>query len=124
MVVLLADDNRLLLSVLAMTLRAEGHEVLEADSGTEALEMCENTQPDVAVIDLHMPGVSGKKVAGRLRSRHIPFVFISAYDEGEVKAAAEEYGAAGYLVKPADRASLLRAIDESVASGGPSASSS
>lgn len=110
MVVLIVDDNRLLLSTLGMVLRAAGHEVMEADSGAEALALAGRRRPDAAIIDLHMPNVSGTAVATEFGSMDIPFVFISAYDEADVREAALACGARGYLVKPATEEELHAAV--------------
>jgi two-component system, response regulator PdtaR len=118
MVVLIADDNRLLLSTLAMVLRTKGHEVMEADSGTIALELAERRRPDAAIIDLHMPIVSGAEVAGRFHSLNIPFILISAYDESDVQDAAHALGAKGYLVKPTTEDELAAAVDLCGSPGG------
>jgi CheY-like chemotaxis protein len=114
MIVLIADDNRLLLSTLAMVLRAKGHEVMEADSGTEALALAGRKRPDAAIIDLHMPKVSGAEVASHLRSLEVPFYFLSAYDESDVRDAADAWGARGYLLKPTTEDELSDAVDHCV----------
>ena len=111
MVVLLADDNRLLLSVLSTVLRDAGHEVLAADSGQKALEHINRRRPDAAILDLYMPLVSGAEVAAECKTRDIPFVFISAYDETEISATASMLGARGYLLKPTTKAAMLSALD-------------
>jgi CheY-like chemotaxis protein len=110
MVVLIADDNRLLLSTLAMVLRAKGHEVIEADSGADALELAARRRPDAAIIDLHMPIVTGAEVADRLQLLRIPFVLLSAYDESDVREAARALGARGYLLKPTTEDELEAAV--------------
>jgi CheY-like chemotaxis protein len=110
MIVLIADDNRLLLSTLAMVLRSNGHEVMEADSGAEALALADRKRPDAAIIDLHMPRVNGADVASHLQTLAIPFYFLSAYDESDVKAAAEAWGARGYLLKPTTEGELNDAV--------------
>jgi|SRR5688572_15320501 CheY-like chemotaxis protein len=110
MVVLLADDNRLLLTVLAGVLRLGGHEVLAADSGEEALRLSREGSPDAAIIDYYMPFVSGEDVARQCRLLEIPFMFISAYDDAGTRRVARELGACEYLVKPTDREELLAAL--------------
>ena len=110
MLVLIADDNRLLLSTLAMLLRMRGYDVMEADSGARALNLAGCRRPDAAVIDLHMPMVSGTDVARHMRSMNVPFIFISAYDESDVKAAARTCGATEYLIKPASSDELGAAV--------------
>ena len=110
MIVLIADDNRLLLSTLAMVLRTNGHEVMEADSGAEAVALADQRRPDAAIIDLHMPRVNGADVASHLQALAVPFYFLSAYDESDVKAAAEAWGAKGYLLKPTTEGELNEAV--------------
>lgn len=110
MVVLIADDNRLLLSTFGMLLRMEGHEVMEADSGAGALQLARDRRPDAAVIDLHMPVVTGLDVGRYLRSVKVPFVLISAYDESDTEEAAHACGASGYLLKPASSDELVAAV--------------
>lgn len=110
MVVLLADDNRLLLSVLANVLRVCGHEVLAADSGEEALRLSRRGRPDAAIIDLYMPTVSGEEVARECRALEIPFLFLSAYDDAGSREVARDLGARAFLVKPAGRDDLLAAL--------------
>lgn len=110
MKVLIADDNRLLLSTLAMVLRIQGHEVIEADSGADAMALAARTRPDAAIIDLHMPIVGGAEVAGQLRSQNVPFILLSAYDEQDVRQAASALGAKGYLLKPTTEDDLAAAV--------------
>lgn len=114
MVVLLADDNRLLLSVLTHVLSTGGHRVLAADSGSEALRLAHRERPDAAIIDLYMPIVSGEYVARRCRALEIPFLFLSAYDDRESRQTALDLGATEYLVKPARSEELLAALDRCV----------
>ena len=116
--VLIADDNRLLLSTLAMLLRMKGYDVMEADSGARALDLAGCQRPDAAVIDLHMPVVSGTDVAQKMRSMNVPFIFISAYDESDVKAAAQTCGASEYLLKPASSDELGAAVARCLESAG------
>jgi response regulator NasT len=110
MIVLIADDNRLLLSTFGMLLRMQGHEVMEADSGARALELAAQRRPDAAVIDLHMPVVTGLQVGRRLCSMEVPFIFVSAYDESDVRDAAFACGASEYLLKPATSEALGAAV--------------
>ena len=110
MVVLLADDNRLLLSVLANVLRLGGHDVLAADSGDKALRILRQLRPDCAVLDLHMPNVSGEDVAQECRKLEIPFLFLTAYDDRVSRDVARDLGARDYMVKPATGTELLAAL--------------
>jgi DNA-binding response OmpR family regulator len=110
MVVLLADDNRLLLSVLANVLRLGGHDVLAADSGDKALRLLRQLRPDCAILDLYMPSVSGEEVARHCRALEIPFLFLTAYDDLASRGVARDLGAREYMVKPATGHQLLAAL--------------
>ena len=111
MLVLLADNNRLLLWVLSTVLSDAGHKVLAVDSGQKAIDEISRQQPHVAILDLHMPVISGAEVAAECRNRNIPFVFISAYDEAEIRTTASKLGASSYLRKPTTEAAMLSALD-------------
>jgi DNA-binding response OmpR family regulator len=115
MLVLLADDNRLLLSVLVNVLRISGHEVLSADSGEEALRLIRERRPDCAILDLYMPGVSGQVVAQECGTLGIPFFFLTAYDDRASRGVARDLGARAYMVKPATTSELLATLDRCVA---------
>jgi two-component system CheB/CheR fusion protein len=66
--VLIVDDNEDAAWTLSMLLKSEGHETTVATSGAEALAAAERAMPDVAVLDIGMPGMSGVEVAERLRA--------------------------------------------------------
>lgn len=114
--ILLADDDRLILAMLGEGLRKHGYEVRTAMSGEEALRLCETDPPDLALLDVRMPGLDGIETARALRSRTaVPYLFLSAYsDTGIVKRAVDE-GALGYLVKPLDVSQVIPAIEAAMA---------
>ncbi|MDJ0807973.1 MAG: response regulator, partial [Gammaproteobacteria bacterium] len=71
--ILLVDDDRLILATLGEGLRQAGFEVTEADSGERAIALCQEVEPDLAILDMRMPGMSGIQVAHWLRMEsHIP----------------------------------------------------
>lgn len=109
--ILLVDDDRLILATLGNGLRRAEYSVSEANSGEEALRLAEERKPDLALLDMRMPGMSGIELAQRLTGMGIPFIFLSAYsDEPLVKNAAER-GALGYLVKPLDVPQIIPSIE-------------
>lgn len=117
---LVADDNRVVLFTLAEGLREAGFEVIEARDGARALELCLVEAPDLALLDIRMPGLDGLELARRLRAEtSVPFLFLSAYDDEIIVQEAVKLGALGYLVKPLDvprlvpmlRAALARAAE-------------
>ena len=68
--ILVADDNRDAGETLAMLLRLDGHDVHVATDGLEAIEMFARLHPEVAILDIGMPGLSGHEVARRIRDEH------------------------------------------------------
>lgn len=114
--ILLADDDRLIRSTLAMGLRAAGYEVLEAGDGDRALQLCRESPPDLAILDVRMPGLSGIELARRLRAETaVPFLFLSAYGDDDTVERAVAEGALGYLVKPLGMSSMLPPVKAALA---------
>jgi two-component system, response regulator PdtaR len=114
---LLVDDDRLILFTLAEALRAMGFDVLSASSGEAALKLAREANPDLAVCDVRMPGMSGLVLARHLREEtKVPFIFLSAYSSDEEGGRlAAEHGALGYLMKPVDVTSILPTIQAALA---------
>ena len=114
--IVLADDDRLILSTLGHGLRNEGYEVFEAEDGDAAVALCKEKRPALALLDLRMPGMSGLEAARRLRAEtDVPFLFLSAYGDSEAVQQATEEGALGYLVKPIDLPQIIPAIEAALA---------
>lgn len=115
---LIADDDRLVLATLAEGLRRAGHTVLEAANGEEAIRLACEESPDLAILDMRMPGRDGLDVAQWLREHTVvPFLFLSAYGDADVVDAAVQSGALGYLVKPLDVQQILPSIDAAMMRG-------
>lgn len=113
---LLVEDDRLVLATLAEGLRHEGYSVLEASSGMEGLRLAVEHQPDLALLDMRLPGMSGLEVAQRLREEtQIPFLFLTAYADQDLIQQAAEHGALGYLVKPLDTPQVVAPIETALA---------
>lgn len=114
--ILLADDDRLVLATMGQGLRDAGYEVLEATDGEAALRLCESEAPELAILDMRMPGMTGVEAAHYIREKtDVPFMFLSAYGDKEVVQLAVEEGALGYLVKPIDIPQLVPAIEAALA---------
>ena len=108
---LIADDDRLILATVAEGFREAGYDVEQASNGQEAVEKAKNDSPDLAILDVRMPKMSGIEAAGELAQLGIPFVFLSAYDDTDIVSQAVEYGALGYLVKPIDVQKMLPSVE-------------
>lgn len=126
--VLIADDDLEMRQLLALLLTQSGYEVELAADGNELLQRLNRADagdaPDVVVTDVHMPGWGGLQVLPWVRNwrPQTPIVLITAFAEPEVRALADELGAAAVLDKPFDVDALTNAIDElltRVARGAP-----
>ncbi len=110
--VIVADDERPARQFLVTMLRSfdDVDIVGEAKSGKETMRLIEQTQPDLAFLDLQMPEMDGLSIVRSLRHGRIPLVaFVSAFDEYAVSAF--EIEALDYLLKPVDRDRLRATID-------------
>jgi len=116
--ILIVDDDRVILHILAEGLRELGYEVATAVGGAEALQLARETGFDLVVLDMRMPGMSGVEVARELRRDKLAsFVFLSAFGDESVVRNAAEAGALGYLVKPVDTPQLVPFIEAAIARG-------
>ena len=104
--VLIADDNRDGAETLAMLLNAVGHTVYVTHTGTEAFELAGQKRPDVAVLDIGMPGLNGYEVARRIRGedwgKHIVLIAVTGWGQVGDKNNAYEAGFNHHLTKPFD----------------------
>jgi DNA-binding response OmpR family regulator len=99
--ILITDDDPDLLFTLGMQLEADGYQVLSAPSGHVALSLAEKTLPQLAVVDLVMPGMDGFELARRLkRLGDVPIIMLTALDDEESKVRGLEEYADDYVTKP------------------------
>jgi len=114
--VLLVDDNEAMLGRMAATLATEYVVVGTARDGVSALDAARRLDPDVIVLDVSMPGMSGLEVASRLRAMHsrAAIVFFTVHSEEAIVREAQAAGGVGYVIKPRLHADLLRAIREAL----------
>jgi len=114
--VLLVDDDRLVLATLSKGLEQAGYAVQACAGAEEAKRIINLERPDIAVLDVRMPGESGLDLARNLLEHpSVPFIFLTAYSEDEVVKQAVDHGALGYLVKPVDIPQLVPAIEAALA---------
>ena len=112
--VLIADDHPLFRTGLRLALdHSEGIEVVgEAATGTEAVRLAGQLQPDIVVMDLDLPELHGVEATRRLvaDSPHIRVLVLTMFEDDDSVFAAMRAGARGYLLKGADQADIARAI--------------
>jgi len=116
--ILMVDDDRVVLHLLAEGMRSLGYVVDTAHSADAALALARQERFDLAVLDIRMPGLSGVELAHALKqSGDTPFVFLSAYGDEKVVQEATEAGALGFLTKPVDTPQLMPFIEAAIARG-------
>ena len=99
--VLVVDDDRTVSDVVARYLVREGYEVQCADTGPAALERADARPPDLVVLDLMLPGMTGLEVCQRLRQRRpVPVIMLTARREEGDRVVGLELGADDYVTKP------------------------
>lgn len=99
--ILVADDEAEIRDVLRLYLEKDGYEVIEAADGMEAMEVCRQEKPDLAVLDIMMPGLDGYRVLRNIRENsNIPVIILSAKGSDSDKILGLDLGADDYIVKP------------------------
>lgn len=110
--ILVADDDIFTLTSITDGLSDAGYRVLSAQDGHDAVRIGLDEQPDLAILDIRMPGMSGIEAARELREQgRIGILFLSAYADRELVETATREGALGYLVKPINTQQLIPAIE-------------
>lgn len=99
--ILIADDNRQIISILEEYAKKEGYEPIVATDGSEALELFKMRQPDIILLDVMMPKIDGFEVCREIRkSSNVPIIMITARGEDFEKIMGLDIGADDYIVKP------------------------
>ena len=112
--VLLVDDNQAILARVETVLSSACQVVGSATDGKTAVSAALALQPDVVVLDISMPGMSGFEVAAKLRTEgsSAAVVFLTVHDQEELITTAKQSGGMGYVVKPRISSGLLTAVRE------------
>ncbi|MEJ1966008.1 MAG: response regulator transcription factor [Gammaproteobacteria bacterium] len=111
MKILIADDDRDLLGLIAFTLTQAGYLVVKASDGPSAIHAFKGESPDLAVLDINMPGASGFQVCEAIRTQsRIPIMMLTVRGEEEDLIKALDLGADDYLTKPFSPRTLLARI--------------
>lgn len=109
---LIVDDDPLILATLTIGLGQAGYQVIEANSGEMALELCQQHRPHLAILDIQMSGMSGIETAKQIYQEYrIPFLFLTAITERYTVSSAVREGALGFLVKPIELTQLIPSIE-------------
>lgn len=114
--VVIAEDEAIIRLDLKETLEEEGYEVVgETGRGDKAIELVRELQPDLAILDIKMPGMDGLAVARLINTERLCGVLIlTAFSQREVVEQARDAGALAYLVKPFQKSDLIPAIEVAI----------
>ena len=117
--ILVVDDSPTETHRLVDALSRHGHQVMTAASGSEGIEMAEESLPDVILMDVVMPGVNGFQATRQLSrgsaTAHIPVIIVSSKNQAADRVWGERQGAKAYLTKPVDDRNLVRTVDDVLA---------
>jgi class 3 adenylate cyclase len=112
--ILAVDDNKQNLSLLARALTSAQYEVVTAEDGPTALELIGSAEPDLVLLDVMMPGMSGYEVCQRIRANEatclLPVVMLTALTDVADRIRGIEAGADDFLSKPVNREELLTRV--------------
>ena len=112
--ILVADDDKDLVTALSIRLRAAGYGVVGASNGEEAYSVAQENKPDLIILDVRMPAGGGFSSIDRLKhslnTRNIPVLCLTAFDDEEMREEARRLGAAGFFRKPFDDAEFMGSI--------------
>jgi two-component system phosphate regulon response regulator PhoB len=113
---MIADDEPGVRSLVRMTLESDSYEILEASDGDEALMLALEHRPELILLDVTMPGLSGLQVCRMLKDNPstsaISVVMLTAMDQDSDRAEGKVAGADDYFTKPFSPLALLRKVDE------------
>lgn len=113
--IVLVDDEEDILRIIQYNLTKEGHQVYTANSGTEGLDLCKQVKPDLAILDVMMPGMDGIELCDHIRKspelKHILICFLTARNEDYSQVAGLDAGADDYVAKPIKPKVLISRIN-------------
>lgn len=114
--ILLVDDEAHILNILKFNLMKKGYEIVTAVDGEKALQVLSSTVPDLLIIDVMMPKMTGYDVCNELkkddRFKGMPIVMLSAKSQAEDLKKAEELGVVCYMTKPFSPIALVNKVQE------------
>lgn len=118
--IMAVDDEESILELIRAVLEAENYEVITAGSGDECLEKLKTVKPDLILLDMMMPGMSGREVCEKIRadpktkSLKVAFVTVAKFSEAG-KGKLKDMGVLDYITKPFDNADLIARVKKMLA---------
>jgi two-component system, cell cycle response regulator DivK len=119
--ILIVEDNHLSLTLLNDFLKVKGYETLKTSEGREAIDLAREKQPDLILMDIRLPDISGFDVTRLLKqddqTKSIPIIAVTAFATSGDETKALESGCDGYITKPVIIDNLLRTIESFLPTG-------
>ncbi|MBI5957390.1 MAG: response regulator [Chloroflexi bacterium] len=114
--ILIAEDERDIRDLIEFTLKYAGHEVIKASNGAEAVEMAPQVKPDLILLDVRMPRMTGYEACRAIKAieevKNIPIVFLSAKGQPSEMDSGMDAGAYDYILKPFAPDQLTKRVSE------------
>lgn len=114
--ILIAEDERDIRDLIEFTLKYAGHEVFKVRNGVEAVELAPQIKPDLIVLDVRMPRMTGYEACRQLKAsdelKNTPIVFLSAKGQQSEMEVGIDAGAYDYILKPFAPDTLIRRVGE------------
>ena len=112
--VLIVEDNELNMKLLNDLLQANGYDTLQASDGFEAMELTRNRRPDLVLMDIQLPNISGLEVIRQLKgdddTAHIPVIAVTAFAMKGDEEKFSDGGCDGYIAKPISVPAFLETV--------------
>jgi DNA-binding response OmpR family regulator len=112
--ILVVEDNPEMKNIITIRLEINGYSVITAEDGEQALEMAKQKNPDLIILDLMLPKITGFEVCRMLKFddkyKNLPIIILSALDQQDDREKATKNGADAYFIKPFDLELLLSKI--------------
>jgi AmiR/NasT family two-component response regulator len=114
--VVIAEDEAIIRLDLKETLEEEGYDVVaETGRGDEAVELIREHKPDLAILDIKMPGMDGLEASRMVSAEKLcPVILVTAFSQREIIEQARDAGALAYIVKPFQKTDLIPAIEVAI----------
>lgn len=120
--ILIAEDERDIRDLIQFTLMFAGHKITAAANGAEALELAPKVKPDLIMMDVRMPKMTGYEACREMKKideiKHVPVIFLSAKGQDEEKQTGIDAGAVAYILKPFAPDDLTRQIADILKANG------
>jgi len=114
--ILVVEDNMTNMYLIGFILRENGHEVLEATTGEEGVELATKEKPDLILMDIQLPGIDGLEATRRIREseadEEIPIVALTSYAMTGDRERALNAGCTGYIEKPINPETFMAEIEK------------